>query len=404
MMLTAERDPLKEAVAWAVRGLPAHPTAPVLACVRISVEAGTATVGAFDYEVSAAADLPLTDGEDGAILVAGRMLNEIVKSLPPYPVTITADGTRATLTCGPAKFTLILFPPEEYPQLPVLTDPVGEVGAEAFATAVAQVVAAAGRDDTLPALTGVRIEFDGGTPRSVATDRYRLSLGLVPGGAWKPAPEAAALEPVLIPAKTLNDAARGMTGADVIQVYVSSETGGAVVGLSGDGKRLTTRTLSGEFPKYQALIPSEFAATATVSADALTEALKRVSLVVERNTPIQMTCSDGKILIEGGTSEDAQASETLTSGVTYTVTPVDDAEMDGDMVDPVRRSAFEAAQAGEFRIAFNPGYLIDALAPLAGGTARFQFTLPTKPAVITPGDETTAPGYQTILVPIRNAG
>jgi DNA polymerase III subunit beta len=402
MKIVTERDPFKEAVAWATRGLPARPTTPILAGLRLTVSGDQCTVSAFDYETSAAATFPLTAGEDGQILVSGRLLAEIAKVLPPFPVEITEDGTRALLTCGSAKFTLIMLPDEEYPALPELTEPAGQVGAEAFAAAIVQVAPAVGRDDTLPALTGIRIEFDGPVMRFVATDRYRLATGLVAETAWSPAPREDELEPLLIPAKTLHDAARGMTGAETVELYVLSEQFGNLVGLNGAGRRLTTRLLAGEFPKYSGLIPVSTAVTCTVGAGALSEAIKRVALVIERNTPIRLTFTDGQVLLEGGTSEEAQASEQITGpDVTFAVSDVDD---DADPEDPVVAAARQAGEDGEFVIAFNPAYLLDAVGPLAGGNAKFQFTSTVKPAIIRAADDSTAPGYQTILVPVRAAG
>ena len=175
MKLQVERDHLAEAVAWTARALPARPTAPVLAGMRL--HAGSElTLSTFDYEVSAQANVPVITDEEGAVLVSGRLLAEIVRSLPARPVDLVTDGNRATLKCGSATFTLVLLPEEEYPSLPEMPPFVGSVGSDAMASAISQVAIAAGRDDTLPALTGIRIEITGDTLTLVATDRYRLAV------------------------------------------------------------------------------------------------------------------------------------------------------------------------------------------------------------------------------------
>jgi len=115
--LQVERDHLAEAVAWTARALPARPTAPVLAGMRLHAGAEL-TLSTFDYEVSAQATVPVITDEEGAVLVSGRLLAEIVRSLPAKPVDLATDGTRATLECGSATFTLVLLPEEEYPTLP----------------------------------------------------------------------------------------------------------------------------------------------------------------------------------------------------------------------------------------------------------------------------------------------
>ena len=139
MKLQVERDQLAEAVAWTARALPARPTAPVLAGMRLRAGADL-TLSTFDYEVSAQATVPVITDEEGAILVSGRLLAEIVRSLPARPVQLVTDGTRATLKCGTATFTLVLLPEEEYPTLPERPPLAGTVGSDALATAISHLL------------------------------------------------------------------------------------------------------------------------------------------------------------------------------------------------------------------------------------------------------------------------
>ena len=163
MKIQVERDILADAVAWTARALPARPTVPVLAGMRLHAETDL-TLSSFDYDVSAQASIPVMTEEEGSALVSGRLLAEISRSLPARPVQIASEGGKAVLSCGSATFTLLTMPEEEYPALPEMPQAAGSVGSDAFASAVSQSATAAGRDDTLPALTGVRIEIEGDTP------------------------------------------------------------------------------------------------------------------------------------------------------------------------------------------------------------------------------------------------
>src|ERR1035438_1434774 len=111
--IEVERDVLAEAVAWTARALPARPAVPVLAGIRLQAAADL-TLSSFDYDVSAQARVPVEAEEEGEVLVSGRLLAEITRSLPARPVEITTDGSRATLTCGSATFTLLTMPTEDY--------------------------------------------------------------------------------------------------------------------------------------------------------------------------------------------------------------------------------------------------------------------------------------------------
>ena len=371
MKLQVERDPLAEAVAWTARALPARPTAPVLAGMRL--QAGNElTLSTFDYEVSAQSTIPVQADEPGTVLVSGRLLAEIVRSLPAKPVDLTTDGTRTTLKCGSATFTLLLLPAEEYPTLPTMPDTTGTVGADAFASAIHQVAIAA------PGRHAARADrHQDGVQRGHAdAGRHRP----VPAGDPRAALDAGRARPehrVLVPARVLGDTARQMTGGAEVSVALSTTEGASdgIIGFEGGGRRTTTRLLSGEYPRYQTLLPSEFSAVAELPAMAFADAVKRVALVAERNTPVRLTFASSEVLLEAGTGDEAQASEAIS------------ASFDGE----------------EMQIAFNPQYLLDGINAVDSDTVRISFTTATRPAVIT-GKGEAQPDYRYVIMPIRSAG
>jgi DNA polymerase-3 subunit beta len=375
--IVLERDVLAEAVAWTARALPARPTIPVLAGIRLQAGADL-VLSSFDYDVSAQATVPVTTAEEGSALVSGRLLAEISRSLPARPVQITAEAGRAVLTCGSATFNLLTMPEEEYPALPEMPPAAGVVGSDAFATAVSQAAIAAGRDDTLPALTGVRIEIEGDTLTLISTDRYRLAVREL---RWTPEREDTSAA-VLVPARALSETARALTTGAQVSIALAlpgpDGTGGdGMIGFEGAGRRTTSRLLGGEFPRYQGLLPASQRSVAEMPASVLAEAVKRVSLVAERNTAVRLAFSEGQVLLEAGTGDEAQAEEAL------------EASFEGD----------------DLAIAFNPQYLLDGLTAIDSDTVRIAFTDPGKPALITgkPGPD-GQPDYRYLLMPIRLGG
>jgi len=375
--IVLERDVLADAVAWTARALPARPAVPVLAGIRLQADENL-VLSSFDYDVSAEATVAVTTEEPGSALVSGRLLAEISRSLPAKPVRINAEAGRAVLTCGSATFTLLTMPEDEYPALPEMPPAAGTIGSDAFATAVSQSATAAGRDDTLPALTGVRIEINGDMLTLVSTDRYRLAVREL---RWNPArPDLSAA--VLVPARALADTARTLTNGAQVAIALAlpgeeGSTGDGMIGFEGAGRRTTTRLLGGEFPRVNALLPTSADATAQLSTSVLAESVKRVSLVAERNTAVRLAFSAGQLVLEAGTGDEAQAEEVL------------EAEFDGD----------------DLSIAFNPQYLLDGLAAIDSDTVRISFTQPGKPALFTgkPGPDGT-PEFRYLLMPIRLGG
>ncbi len=377
MKIQVERDVLAEAVAWTARALPARPTVPVLAGMRLHAGAEL-TLSSFDYDVSAEARIAVTAEEEGSALVSGRLLAEISRSLPSRPVQISSDGGRAVLTCGSSTFTLLTMPEDEYPALPEMPPAAGSVGSDAFASAVSQSATAAGRDDTLPALTGVRIEIEGDAITLISTDRYRLAMREL---RWTPArPDMSAA--VLVPARALADTARSLTSGAEVSIALAlpgdaGSGGDGMIGFEGAGRRTTTRLLGGEFPRYQALLPTHVNSVAEISTAQLAEAVKRVALVAERNTAVRLAFTPGELVLEAGTGDEAQAVEIL------------EASYEGD----------------DLSVAFNPQYLLDGLAAIDSDMARISFTEPGKPALITGKPSPDGqPDYRYLLMPIRLGG
>src|SRR6476661_291708 len=204
MELRVERDALADAVTWTARSLPARPPMQVLLGLLLEVGDDGLAVSAFDYEVSSRIELPATVAAAGRVLVPGRLLADIARSLPAQPVDLRLEGTRVVLTCGAARFTLPTLPVEDYPSLPAMPTTAGSLESDVFGAAVAQVALAAGRDDTLPVLTGVRVEIEGDQLTLAATDRYRLAVRTL---RWHPEqPDLSAT--ALVPARTLADTAK----------------------------------------------------------------------------------------------------------------------------------------------------------------------------------------------------
>ena len=378
MELRVERDALADAVVWTARSLPARPPMQVLLGLLLETGDEGLSVSGFDYEVSSRVTVPVQTAVEGRVLVPGRLLSDIVRALPPQPVDLRLEGGRVVLTCGAARFTLPTMQVEDYPSLPDMPTTAGTLDSGVFAAAVAQVALAAGRDDTLPVLTGVRVEIEGETLTLAATDRYRLAVRTL---GWKPETTGMSTT-ALVPARTLADTAKALTsGPEVTVALATGAAGEGMVGFEGAGRRTTSRLLEGEFPKYRSLLPSESSALADVPTAPFVEAVKRVALVAERNTPVRLGFSVDGVVLEAGGSDQAQASEQL------------DCTWQGDPM----------------QIAFNPGFLLDGLSAVDADTTTLSFTGPTRPAVLTgQRDPDADPGavadYRYLLMPVRLSG
>jgi DNA polymerase-3 subunit beta len=357
-----ERDVLAEAVQWAARSLPLRPSVPILAGLLVQADADGVTFSSFDYETSAQIHVTAAVADEGQVLVSGRLLADISRSLPPKPVDITSDDTKMELICGSARFTLQTLPVADYPSLPGMPEATGTVPSAAFAQAVAQVVVAAGRDELLPVFTGVRVEIDDDTISLLATDRYRMALKEL---KWNPSrPQSSAT--ALVPARVLSETSRSMTaGEEIMLSLADGGAGDGIIGFDGRGpagqRQTTTRLLDGEFPKVRHIMDTAALMNVRVGTAEVIAAAKRVALVAERNTSLRMLMGDGFVTLEAATGDQAQASESIEAII--------DQPGGGDQV---------VTAAG-----FNPSYLLDGLGAFDTPYVNFAFTAPSKPCQLT---------------------
>lgn len=377
MKVEIEYAAFHDIVGHAAKAVAVRPTTPVIAGMVLRAESDALHASAFDFELAVRASAGATVGEPGAVLVSGRLLAEITRALPKLPVTLTTDGARLVLTCGAYRYILACMPLDEYPSLPDSPPIIGRVEAAAFADAAAQASLAADRDETLPFLTGTRLEFEPEHVRLVATDRYRLAVRDVP---WRPERaqqrEPAADGSALVPARMLLEAAKLFTSRPGEQVEIGHSEGR--LGLSSAGLEVTLRQLDGSFIRYAQLFPEQYAGCAIVEVAALVAALKAISLVAERNTPVRMEFTAGQVTVGAGSGDQAAASVTIDAGY--------------DAAEPVA-------------IAANPAYLLDGLAALGTPYAALRYPEKRRPVVISglsaphaePDEE-----FRYLFIPVRS--
>lgn len=373
MKFQLDRGVLGDAVTWATRTLPPRPMLPVLQGVRIVAEpSGELQFATFDYEVSAQITIAAEVQEPGEVLVQGRMLSDIVRALPNKDVTVALEGTKVQVTCGSSRFALATLPLEQYPQLPDMPPVMGSVAADEFADAINQVTVAASKDDTLPLLTAVRMEIEGEKMTLMSTDRYRLAMREL---TWQPANPSVEVS-ALVRARTLHEVARSLATGGAVDVALSDEGSSKLIGFEAGGRRTTSTLVDGEYPPVRRLFPAQSPITTVVATAPLIDAVKRVSLVAERNTPVRLSFSDGQVILEAGAGDEAQASEAL------------EAKLDGD----------------DLVVGFNSGFLLDGLNALGAEFARMTFTDSIKPAVMSGQDSldgSPSSDYKYLIMPMR---
>lgn len=375
MRFVIEQTKLVDVINWVSRSLSTRPIQTALLGIVIDAESNKVAFSGSDLETASRAVTDAEVANPGKVLVPGKLLADISRSLPNKPVTIQLDGTRVLVTAGSAKFTLPLLPVNEYPNLPDMPETLGAIDGELFSHAVTQVATAAGKDDSLPSLTGIHVEVNGENITMAATDRYRLAVRELTFSPARPNTEAVAL----IRARTLVDAAKTLSASKQVNIALApAASTDRLAGFQNESKTTTTRLLDGTFPPYRHLLPQEALTTTVIEVAPFLDAVRRVALVTDKTIPLKLTFSGNSVTLEAGGGDEAQANE-----------------------------VFEIQKTGEdLSIAFNPNYLLDGLHAISAPYAQISFNTSSKAAILMGKSEVNSPtndNFRYLLMPTKFA-
>ncbi|MGH9121308.1 MAG: DNA polymerase III subunit beta, partial [Acidimicrobiales bacterium] len=322
MKLRCERDVLVETLSSASRAVAGRTGAlPVLLGVRIQVVGDVLRVTGTDLDLTITSETVVGTGEDGVVVVPGRLITDVVRSLEPGAVTLDGDDSELRITGGRSSFGIRVLPAGDYPRVSTHDEPGVTLHAEGLAVALRQVVRAASSEEARPILTGVLLVAEGSGMRMVATDSYRLAVRDLPGVGVLPEGGK-----VLVPSRALMELQRLLGESEEVEVSLSTNEATFKVGSVA----LTTRLIEGEFPDYRSLIPASYPNQLVVGREPLLDAVRRVKLLArEPTTPVRLAVQPGRVELTVTTTDWGTATE----------------DLDADY------------QGADMTVAFNPTYL-----------------------------------------------
>jgi DNA polymerase-3 subunit beta len=338
-----------------------------LSGVMISAPEGSpAELRATDTEIGLRVPVTADTTRPGSVVLPARLLLDVARSLPADHVSLELRPAEqdVELIAGPATFHLRTLRAEDFPTLP---DPSPEtrvaLPVEAFVATIARVARSASRDETRPVLTGILMSAADRQLRMVATDSYRLSV------------KETALETALqgsleanVPARALQELARiaQLAPADTLAVSVGQNQ---VVFELGDVV-LSSRLIDGQFPNYRQLLPESVEHELRLATAELTDVVRRISLLAQKNAPLRLSFSEGTLEVSAQTPDVGEASEAI----------------------PV---PFHGEQ---FEIGFNPDFLRDGLDSVESEELVLKLISPLRPGLIESPD---SGDFVYLIMPIR---
>ncbi len=353
MRFTVNRDVFQEAVSFTVKMLPSRNPQPILGGVLLEASGDELTLSIFNFEVSAKTSISAQIEEAGRALVPGRLLGEIAQRLPHADVEVTIEDTGVMVRCGSASFRLPAMPVEEYPQVPQIESFSGEVPAEVFSKAVAQVSLAASREDVTPVITAVQFVASDNSLQLTATDRYRVAIR---GIDWENLSDSEELT-ALVPAKFISEIGKMFGNTGTVKIAMSGDSERETIGFQAGNYTVTSQLIKGNYPPVGRLFPDSVSHYAVIHTNELVDAVGRVSLVVDRDAALRFRFTEGQVVLEATGSEAAQAQETV------------DIHLAGD----------------DITISLKPQFLLDGLRGANSEYTRISFTSsdsPNKPGPV----------------------
>lgn len=361
MKVQVERNTFASAVAWVLRCVGVRATLPALGGILVEAGKDGLRLSGTDLEIAGETTVKARVEEAGQVVLPGRVVGEIARSLPEGTVILAADAGSAHLSCGAAEFSLRCLPVEDFPGLQAVEGlPGGTIDAGLLAAAVGQVTRAASHDEARPVLTGTLVEATVDSLVLVATDSYRLAIRKV---AFKGPTDAVKR---VLPARALQEVARGAEGAKEITIGL----GESQAVFRTKAWVLTTRLIEGEFPNWRQLVPESLPSHLRVEREAASQALRRVGILAQAGSPVRLDLGPHGVRFAAGTQDLGEAVEHV-----------------------------EGKYEGEpLTVAFNPQYLLDGIQSVEGAEVVLSVRDGVKPALIRPVEDD---GFAYLAMPVR---
>ncbi len=366
MKISLAREPFLNQLQTVARVASTRSAIQALSGVQFAASAVGCELRATDMDVSLRVPLEAEVVREGVIVLPARLLLDVVRSLPASEVSLelrTAEQD-VELISGKATFHIRTLRSEDFPPF---AEPSGEAGvalpAEAFVTTALKVAGSASRDETRPVLTGILVSASDRELRMVATDSYRLSVK----ETTLESPLANSFE-VNVPARALQELARVASSAEQGELRVSVLQNQVVFELGG--VTLSSRLIDGQFPNFRQLLPESFEHELRIAGGELTDVVRRISLLAQKNAPLRLAFKPGELTVSAQTPDIGEALEAL----------------------PV------AFQGEALEIGFNPEFLRDGLESVEQGDVVLKLISPLRPGLIESADGS---GFQYLIMPIR---
>ncbi|MGH2415619.1 MAG: DNA polymerase III subunit beta, partial [Microcystaceae cyanobacterium] len=265
------------------------------------------------------------------------------------------DNYTVTLTCEGASYQLQGSSATEFPEFPQLEEPAPTLTlpVETLIAGLGPTLSTCATDEIKPVLSGVRFHIEENAVEFVSLDGHRLTL------VKKTTPHSLQEGAVTIPGKALSELLKllksGKPEQQEAKPSVTLSFNETQVTFTLPDAHLFCRSLAGAYPAYRELIPRQFQSETNIFTQSLKEAVQRLMLLNPKSPVICLAC------------ERANQQVNLSSVQTELGQGIE---------------AVPAQVSGDFHMALNGKYLLEALKSLPTKEVQLQSNFSTTPAIL----------------------
>lgn len=362
MKLNCSRKDLVDAIGFVLPVTGIRSPQPLFQTIRFMAEGSQLRLTACNGETWAEKVILATVDTPGAVCVQGSLVQQLIASLPDGPVYLDSTDNQMTIRAGASDWKLMSFGADDFPSIPVI-----EASSKLALThreisdAIDSVAYAASDEEIKPVLTGVLFRYDGSELVMVATDTKRLAV-------TKIVKEGIGSEiKAVVPERALR-LVKALPAGEAEQIDLCFDANRISVEV-GDSK-IVSQLLEGTYPDWERVVPSQFTRSWTLDRGELIDNLRRIQILAKDSANRVRFGGKGEAIMISARSED--------KGEAHEEIP---AVMDN----------------GEFDIAFNGKYVLEAVSALKGEVVVAEMTEPLRPALFRPSDESDGSRFCVIM-------
>lgn len=250
-------------------------TLPILDNFLFNLQGAELVITATDLETTMITKIELDNAEgEGLLAIEARRLTNMLKEFPEQPLTfeVDMDSLQVDILSENGKFSIVGQNGEDFPQLPEIQEENStslKFSSNMFSVGISKTIFATADDELRPVMNGIFIDIQPENITFVASDSHKLvryrRMDITGAEATKfilPKKPAALLKNIL--------------PVDETEITLKTDKNNAFFSING--YELICRLVEGEYPSYDAVIPTESPRKVIIDRLAISNTIKRVAV------------------------------------------------------------------------------------------------------------------------------